>query len=361
MDNESRSRRRSRRKTKRVLKILLTVTILAFLVVGSGLAYLATQASNAANEAYRGLDRGEKSERRAEAIDIGQDNFSVLLLGDDARPGEERARTDAMLVATFNKEERSIVLTSIPRDSYVEIVGQGTMDKITHANAFGGIDMTIDTVEHLLDIPIDHYALVKFQGLEDIVDALGGIEVDVSFTFDFTHDGQFLQFEEGPSHLDGEHALAYARERKHPDSGGDLGRGQRQQQVIEAMIEKAASFSSIHRFDDVFDSIGDNMITDLQFGHLISLHGYASSISDIETLQFEGADFRGMDGVSYFRVDENSLLEIQNRLKEHLEYENPFPSETNPVEEPPTEPSETAPVEEPPSTEPSEPEPNYNY
>lgn len=322
MDVNTRKQRRGKRKSKRVLKVLLLLTTVVLLAVGSGIGYLYMKAKGAEEEVYSSLDRGEKSELRSEAVDVGKHNFSVLLLGDDARPGEDHARTDAMLVATFNRTDRSIILTSIPRDSYVEIVGRGTEDKINHANAFGGIDMTVATVENLLDIPIDYYATVKFEGFRDIVDALDGIEVDVNFTFDFEEGGRTLHFTEGPSQLDGEHALAYARERKNPNSGGDFGRGQRQSQVMAAIIDKAASFSSIDNFGRVFDSLSSTLRTDLTFGNLIALHGYAGSISDIEQTQLEGEPFRGTNGVSYVRLDDTSLANTKLKLQEHLEIES---------------------------------------
>ncbi|MEN0644045.1 LCP family protein [Alkalicoccobacillus gibsonii] len=318
METNTRKQRRGKKKSRRVLKILLLLTTLVLFVVLGGATYLYVKAMGAEKEFHETLDRGEKSELRTEAVDVGKHNFSVLLLGDDARPGEDHARTDAILVATFNRTDRSIILTSIPRDSYVEIVGRGTQDKINHANAFGGIDMTVATVENFLEIPIDYYATVKFDGFKDIVDALDGVDVDVKYTFDFTEGGKTLNFTEGPAELDGEHALAYTRERKSANSGGDFGRGQRQAQVMAAIIDKAASFKSIDNFGRVFDSLGNTLRTDLTFANLVALHGYAGSISDIEQVQLEGEPFRGTDGVSYVRVDETSLANIQNQLKEHL-------------------------------------------
>ena len=310
---------RVQRKKRRWVRITGLVLLFTVLLICSGAGYLYVKANQVATESYSELDRGEKSELRTEPVNVGKDNFSVLIMGDDARPGEEHARSDAMLVATFNREKKSIILTSIPRDSYVEIVGKGKSDKITHANAFGGVDMAVDTVENLLQIPIDHYAIAKFDGLKDIVDSLGGIDVDVAFTFDFTEKGKTLHFTEGPSHLNGEEALAYSRERKNPKAGGDFGRGQRQQQVIEAIINDAASISSIQNYDKLFESLGGNLRTDLSFANILSLHGYATSLEKVETVQLSGEPFRGSDGISYVRVDEDSLQTIRAMLKEHLD------------------------------------------
>ncbi|PAD90156.1 LCP family glycopolymer transferase [Shouchella clausii] len=328
MVEDSRKRRRKKRRTKFILKTTLIAAIVALLALGSGVWYIFNHLSDTAAGSYQGLDRGNKSERRIEPVDVGKDNFSMLLLGSDYREGDGAERTDSVMVATFNKSERSIILTSIPRDTYVEIVGYrggGFKDKITHAHAFGGIDMAIATVEELLDIPIDHYALIRFDGLVDVVDALGGIDLELTYDIDFEEKsrGVDFQFRKGPAHLNGEQALAYARERKSASGGGDKGRGIRQQQVVEAIIDKAASFSSITRFDDVFQAVGDNLQMDLTFPNIISLHGYASSLSGIETMQLETTGTRRPDiygnSIWYEDIHEDSLLEIQQTLKQHLE------------------------------------------
>ncbi|WP_368503241.1 LCP family protein [Alkalihalophilus sp. As8PL] len=318
--HNSRLKYRKKRRSRRILKAFLGIGLIAFFLFGAGVAYFIYQLSSvtASNEVE--LARGDKSEKRIEAVNPSKDNFSVLLLGDDSRPGETRARTDAMMVATFNKDDSSIFLTSIPRDSRVEIVGRGTLDKINHAHAFGGLDMTVDTVENLLDIPIDYYGIVKFEGLVQVVDALGGIQVDSPFAFDFKESSTNLDvsFVEGPQTINGDQALAYTRLRKHPQANGDIGRGQRQQQVIEGIIKKSASFSSITRFDDVFQAIGDNLQTNLTFSNILALHSYAGSIDNIETLQLQGSDMR-LDGIYYYDLDPYALTDVQIRLKQHLE------------------------------------------
>src|SRR5690606_29541403 len=110
-------------------------------------------------------------------------------------------------------------------------------------HVYGGKRMTIETVEQFLDIPIDYYATVNFEAFKNIVDVLGGITVDVPFDFQQNSDDRVaekLQFYEGEMELDGRYALAYARMRME-DPRGDIGRNERQQQVIEAIIDKALS------------------------------------------------------------------------------------------------------------------------
>ncbi|UOE93817.1 LCP family protein [Alkalihalobacillus sp. LMS39] len=306
-------------KRKTFLKVLLLIGMFLFVTVGGTTAYFVWKLDNVATGSQQELERGDKSEKRTEAVNPSKDNISILLLGEDARPGETRARTDAIVVATFNKTEGSVVLTSIPRDSRVEIVGRDRLDKINHAHAYGGVDMTINTVEQFLDIPIDYFVKLNFQSFVSVVDALGGIEVEVPFTFEEKDtNNKWITLHEGAQTFNGEEALAYTRMRKHPQGGGDVGRGQRQQQVIEAMIHKAASLSSITRFDDVIDAVGENLQMNLSFGNIIALHTYAASLNNIEMLQIEGDNLM-LDGIYYYEPKQESLEEIQKRLREHLQ------------------------------------------
>ena len=125
----------------------------------------------------------EKSEKRTEEITLTkQDPFSVLMLGVDEREGDS-GRSDTMIVLTVNPNQNSIKMLSIPRDTRTEIVGHGTTDKINHAYAFGGEKMSIATVENLLDIPIDYYVGSIWKDFKDIVDAVGGIQVNNNLDF----------------------------------------------------------------------------------------------------------------------------------------------------------------------------------
>ncbi|MED1602997.1 LCP family protein [Alkalihalophilus marmarensis] len=310
----------NRRKRKRkVFKLIFFLGLFSFLALGGLATYFTLKVTSVASESQQDLSRGEKSELRVEAVDPSKDNISILLLGEDKRPEDGvRARTDAIVVATFNKEEHSVILTSIPRDTRVNIVGRDIQDKINHAHAYGGVDMTVDTVEEFLDIPIDYYAKVNFDAFIEVVDALGGVEIEVPFDFQEKDTvGDWIDFYEGPQFLMGEEALAYVRMRRHPQSGGDIGRGQRQQQVLEAIIKKGASFSSITRFDDVIVALGDNLTMNLSIGNVVALHSYGSSLNSIEQLQISGENAR-INGVFYIEPDEQSVEEISTRLRQHL-------------------------------------------
>jgi LCP family protein required for cell wall assembly len=315
---QSRLKRRKSR-IRRTLKVFTMIGLLSFLIAGGAITYFVFQFANATSVAQQELERGEKSERRTEAVNPTKDNISILFLGVDDRDGNLDGRTDAMLLATFNRSESSIKILSIPRDSLVNIPGRANPDKINHAHAFGGLDLAVETVEELLDIPIDYYLKLNFKAFIEIIDALGGVEVDVPFTFSeqdsFGQHGA-ITLNEGTQLLNGEEALAYTRMRKN-DPRGDIGRGERQQDVIQALIKKAATFSSISSYDDVFNSIGNHMTTNLSFGNMVALHNYAGSIDNMENLNFEGTDTR-QNGVYYYQLDEASKQTISRLMRIHL-------------------------------------------
>ena len=335
---DSRQKKRKSNRKRKILKITLLFSVVALLAVGAGAWYVVNQVNTTASNSYEQLERGNKSNLRVEPVDVGKDNFSMLLLGSDFREGDDYERTDTMIVATFNKSDRSIKLTSIPRDTYTEMVGHqggGVYDKINHAHAFGGISMAVDSVENLLDIPIDHYALIRFDGFVDVIDALGGVEVDVTYEFDFKEasTNSDYSFTEGPTQMDGSKALAYARERKSVEGGGDKGRGIRQQQIIEAVIDESTSLSNVANFDDVLQAVGNNLRMDLTMGNIVSLSGYAGSINEIESLQLQTEGFRQPNAqgqsIWYERVDPMNLQEIQSTLKEHLEIEDTIQADSS--------------------------------
>lgn len=316
---ESRVEKR-KRKARRILRIIAGIGITSFLVFGGVIAYFILTLQDVASSTQEELARGEKSEKRVEAVSPSKDNISILFLGVDDRSGELKGRTDAMILATFNRDLGTIKLVSIPRDSLVDIPGRKNKDKINHAHAFGGVDLAIETVEQLFDIPVDYYVKLNFVAFVEIVDALGGIEVDVPFTFtemDSNDNQHAITIREGRQTLNGEEALAYARMRK-KDPRGDLGRGERQQEIIKAIIKKGASLSSITSYDDVLKSIENHMSTNLTFGNMIALHSYADSLNEIESLTLEGRNIR-RNGISYYELDPDSVAEISAKLQSHLE------------------------------------------
>ncbi|WP_010531651.1 LCP family protein [Lentibacillus jeotgali] len=314
--------RRKQIKKKRRRRILYPILVMFLLAVG-GVGYMVLQTYTAASESYDDLDR-EKSDLRDKAVSIGDDPISILLLGvENYSTNGDNGRTDTMLVATFNPSDASLKLVSLPRDTLVEIAGRGTKEKITHAHAYGGKEMAIKTVEQFLDIPIDYYAAVNFDAFINIVNILDGIEVDVPFDFEQRtkreSGNENLQFTEGPMKLNGEEALAYARMRKE-DPRGDIGRNERQQQVIKAIIDKATSFGTVTKINELAEEVGTNVKTNMSVGEGLGFYQEYSdfSTSNIDKLTIETYP-QTINGGSYQIPDEQSLAEVKQTLKEHLD------------------------------------------
>lgn len=256
----------------------------------------------------------EVSEKREEKVVFDEkDPFSVLMLGVDEREGDA-GRSDTIIVMTVNPTEKSTKMVSIPRDTYTEIVGKGTQDKINHAYAFGGLGMSMDTVEELMDIPIDYVVQVNMEGFADIVDAVGG--VDVNNTLDFSNEG--YNFPLGNITLSGEEALSFVRMR-YEDPQGDFGRQNRQKQVIQAILNEGASVNSLLNYRSIFNALGANVKTNMEFDEMVDVQAnYRDAVGKVEQLYFEKGTGGKQDGVWYYYMDVTELKIVQDTLKEHL-------------------------------------------
>ncbi|PRR91978.1 MULTISPECIES: LCP family protein [unclassified Bacillus (in: firmicutes)] len=316
MKEKTRSKRRLRPWVKAVLFIMAFVMVMAISVTG----YAYYKISKASNKAQVSLERGDTSQKRVKAFDPGKDSFSVLLLGIDSRPGEtvDEARSDAVLLAAVNRTEKTIKLLSIPRDSYVDIPGRG-YDKIAHAHAFGSADLSVKTVENLLNIPVDYVISGNFKAFQDIVDELNGIDVtieDEGIAKQMEKDSKGkVHVQTGTHTLNGEEALAFVRTRK---ADSDLMRGKRQMEALQAIFEKSKSISSIPSYDNIIDTLGDNVSTNLSMKQFIGLFPLLSSLKSVDTIQLKGHDYQP-GNVYYFELDGAGLEEVRTELREQLE------------------------------------------
>ena len=322
---------KKKRKFRKKLYFILIPILVVFVGVLSYATYLYAKADSVLSDSYES-DRG-KSELRQNAVDPNIDNVSVLIMGVDAsdvRANAESSRTDALMVATLNKDDKSVKLLSIPRDSYVYIPEVGYESKINHAHAYGGTKAAIDTVENLLDIPIDYYVKVNFEAFIDVVDAIDGIEYDVPYEFkeqDSTDKANAIHLMEGKQKLDGEEALALARTRK---MDSDLERGKRQQEIIKAIVQKSVSVNSVLKYDNIIEAIGSNMTTNMTFSEMKSFISYGTQGKNLnfETLSLDGVDYQP-GNTYYWQVDEDALAETQQLLKNHLDIEDTSLTEDN--------------------------------
>lgn len=290
---------------KRLIAASLTIAVLASLSV----LVLLPKATSTMGEIHQPLVRN-MSEKRLEKIELKEkDPISVLLLGVDEREND-RGRSDTMVILTVNPSEQSTKMVSIPRDTYTEIIGHGTFDKINHAYAFGGLEMSMDTVENLLDIPIDYVVQLNMMGFKDIVDAIGGVRV--------TNDLAFEDFEVGPLTLNGDEALEFVRMRKQ-DPDGDFGRQNRQKQVLNSIMNKTASLDAVLNYPKIMDALGDNVRTNMSFQEMIYVqNNYRDAASNIEQLYFDRGSGHTIDGIWYYMMEVEELNEMRSTLKEHL-------------------------------------------
>ncbi|MGO2099523.1 LCP family glycopolymer transferase [Vagococcus salmoninarum] len=257
-----------------------------------------------------------KSSLRDKKVELGKgDAFSVLLLGLDTGDlgRDEQGRSDTMLVATVNPKSNKTTLVSLSRDTYTEIIGQGTVDKLNHAYAFGGAEMAIASVENLLQIPIDHYVTINMKGLKELVDAVDGVSVEN--TLEFSQDG--FDFLLGTLQLDGEAALAFSRMRDQ-DPKGDYGRQDRQRKIINSIVKKSISLSTLTGYTDILKAIENNMKTDLSWDNMLDLQKkYKASFDNMEMEALVGEGVM-IDGVSYQQIPAEELNRVQQLLQGEL-------------------------------------------
>lgn len=248
------------------------------LFIKSSLTDLATEVFEGFNiEDYNNLYtvtiKTKIENREASNIDVTKDSFNIYISGIDTYGDIATvARSDVNMIITVNPKAHKILLTSIPRDYYVQLHGTtGLKDKLTHSGLYG-IDMTINTIEDLLGININYYIRVNFDSTINLIDALGGVDVTPDITFSRLTDGRWCSYYEGVvNHLDGFCALRYARERK-AYGAGDLHRIQNQQEVLMSIIDKLTSSKALlTSYTKILASLSGSLETNIPSGQIYAL------------------------------------------------------------------------------------------
>lgn len=206
-------------------------------------------------------------------VPVQSEPFTVYISGIDIYGNvEDSSRSDVNIIATVNPTTHQILLVTTPRDYYVEIPGisGGMKDKLTHAGNYG-VDVSIDTLEELYQVSIPFYARLNFTSFINIIDILGGVDVESEYAFTTGTDaGAVVEIQEGTNHLDGQEALAFARER-HALVDGDNQRGKNQEALITAMIKKMVSPSMIVKAADILDEAADSVETNMSMKQIRAL------------------------------------------------------------------------------------------
>jgi polyisoprenyl-teichoic acid--peptidoglycan teichoic acid transferase len=290
--------------------------ILVLLVTGLFIAHnMYVNMKNAADKAYQ---PGLKVKTRNVSSLIAQNKpVSILLLGTDtgALGRHDTGRTDTIILANINPKKQTIYLTSIPRDTKVTVPGDSQpYEKINAAYTIGGASSAVQTVQNLLQVPIDFYAIINMGGLEKMVNAVGGVTVTPPLTFHY----EAANVTKGKEvTLNGAQALAYSRMR-HQDPLGDYGRQTRQRQVLQKLVIKGMNISSLPRYKEILSSVSGKLKTDMKFDDMVALrerYGDATHHIKSQTLQGETAV---VDGIDYEVPSESELLSISNSIRSNL-------------------------------------------
>lgn len=307
-----------KRTTSKILLWVLGVLIILALIA---LIYIIAKIFITGDKIHNPLNRNQ-SELRDRAVNLKDgDSFTIALFGVDSDAQRKQSgggeRSDSIMILSINPHTKKTEIVSIPRDTQAEIVGHGTVEKIAHAYAYGGPDMAVKSLEKLMNVPIDHYATIDMDGLHEMIDSMGGVDVVSNDTF--TAGGvSFTQGEK--THVDGDAAMKFIRSRKDEGSGGDFGRQQRQQIVLEAMANKMTSPSSIIHFGALMNEIQKSVKTDLRLRDLNTIRSnYKDANDTVNKHQLSGEGGIQSDGLYYFVPSEQSKTENTNILRNNLE------------------------------------------
>ena len=280
-----------------------------------------------------------KKETASSGKDI-KEPFTILLMGidstDEVLEKNAIANGDTLILITFNPKTLNATMLSIPRDSYVPIAcwsGQPE-NKITHAAAYGN-DCMINTIENYFGVSIDYYAKINFKGLVKLVNAVGGVEVDVPkrLCTDDSSRGSQICINAGHQTLNGEQALVFARNRKQLQNG-DFGRAEHQQEIIKALINKMRDVRDVGTFMNILNTISNSLDTNLTTKQILSFYNVGKDIVtrsnsqaeliNIQQLYLEGSgqmiyDERARMVLWDYIPSENSRKAIVRAMKENLE------------------------------------------
>lgn len=241
---------------------------------------------------------------------------NVIVMGVDERPEEyDVGRSDTLFVVMFDTNKKAASLLSVPRDTRVRIKGHG-WDKINHAYAYGGRELTQKTTEELLGIKINNYVMVDFKGFVGLVDAIGGVDINVEKNMYYYDewDGFKIDLKKGMQHMDGKTAIQYVRYR---DEDGDIGRIRRQQHFMLAVYDRITSANMLLHIPGLAKQLTNMVKTDLPLSDMVdlgrALHAMAKS-KGLAMATVPGTP-EYIDGISYWLPDITDLREQMVKMQ----------------------------------------------
>lgn len=303
--------RKKRKQKKRRLKIMPLISLIVIvLFIGTFIHTYRADPFNIKDDSNGWTNPLQSLKNRNERINI-------LVFGVDSLNNEKsnNSRSDSIMLVTIdpNKENPSII--SIPRDTRVEIPGRKNFDKINHAHAYGGPELLVKTVEKLLDLDINYYVRINYNVVIDVVDALGGIEIDVPIDMRYRDPYATpplnINIKKGLQVLDGEQSVHFMRFRK-GYVNQDLGRIEAQQQFVKALIDKVLSPSTILKIPQLIDIAYSNIDTNMTKTNMVSLavKGSTMDTQNLNKITLEGTP-KTINGISYYVVTENSISDLK--------------------------------------------------
>ena len=252
------------RKNRRSRFLLILICLLLFITVAGATYYWSTGGTF------------EKARRAGANVTGLPHKVNILVMGVDER-SDDVGRSDTMFVVTVDTGTKEVSLLSIPRDTRVKIPGYG-WDKINHAYAEGGHKLSKRAVEDLLGIPLDYYAIINFAAFNKIVDAVGGVTIDVEkrMYYEDPYDNLLIDLKPGLQKMDGRTAIKYVRYR---DEEGDIGRIERQQKFVKAMLSEASSPFILPRIPGIIREVNSALDTDMTTAEMLNLAKLLSDAS----------------------------------------------------------------------------------
>ena len=309
------------KRWKRVIGIV--VAALFIVVFGVGTSYLGStyaMLNSISNPTIRATGPGAKS------VDLVNEPFNIYITGIDQweeDEGLDLERSDVNMIVTVNPVTKEVLLTSIPRDSYVKLHTSQQMDKLTHSGIYG-VDETLNTVEDWFGIDLNYYVKMNFNAAIDIIAAIDGIQVYSPVAFESSLKG--YKYKKGWNRLGGSKALYFARERK-AFEGQDAMRVENQQRVVKAVIKKMTSHTTLlTKYGDIMAAAGKNLETNMSSEEMLSLvKMQITDVSpwDIKTQKVEGdydedyvASLTQRQKFSIFRTDDKSVKACKDKINE---------------------------------------------
>ena len=320
---------------KKIIGMFLGFVLVTVIGVGAYAFTIYQQSTQTLAKTYKKIGEETKVIEATEPL-------TILLMGVDTgnveRTDKWVGNSDSMILVTVNPKTKKVVMMSLERDILTKIQqpdGSVMEAKLNAAYATGGAELAISTIQKMMNIHIDRYVMVNMHGLQEMVDAVGGITVNNTLGFPISIQDQepfnTISIGVGEQKLNGEEALVYSRMR-YQDPEGDYGRQKRQREVIQKIVEKILSVDSVSHYQEILKALSDNMQTNIEIttSTIPQLMGYQDSFKNIESQQLRGEDAM-LQGGSYQIVTTAHILEMQNILRRSLGQPEVTKLETNAV------------------------------